>query len=367
MDNFIPFSRPSIGEEEIEAVTEVLKSGWLTVGPKVKEFEEEVKKYTKAHYVVATDSCTSALTIALRSLLVSKAVIPALTFVATANAAYNAFYEVEFCDVGMDGNIDSSKIVSNNQVTVPVHFAGQVCDLEEIKAKSGYVIEDAAHAFGATYKGHYLGATSYSNGACFSFYPTKNMTTVEGGLLITYFPYIDQVGRSLSLHGLSAGHVERYSEISLRSSLNKPMVHMKPGYKANMTDVEASIGIEQLKKLDYFLQPRKKIANIYMDELDGRVKFLDLNGRDHVWHMFVILVEDRDNFIAKMKERGVGAGIHYSPIIPAHPFYQKLTNYQVGDFPVAEYIASHCVSLPLYPSLTNEEVEKVINTVKEIT
>lgn len=355
----IPFSKPSITEEEIQVVSEVLRSGWLTVGDKVKEFEQALREYTGLPGVTATDSCTSSLTMAMISLSgqYQTAVIPALTFIATANAAKKAFLNVEFCDVRMDGNIDDSLLSDRNYLVVPVHFAGQVCDLDSITAKSAYVIEDAAHAIGATYKGKHIGHST--NGACFSFYPTKNMTTIEGGAFITTDTRYSEIIKRLSLHGLESSHINRYE----RSSVSKPIAEMI-GFKANMTNVEAAVGLIQLKRLNSFIEKRKKISEIYRNELKDKVRFLSLNGRDHVWHMVVGLVDNRDDIVFKARQQGVGLGIHYSPIIPAHPVYQEMTNYKRGQFPVAEYIADSCISLPLYNDITDEEVEKVIEVMK---
>lgn len=359
----IPFSKPSITEEEIEAVSEVLKSGWLTVGDKVKEFEQALREYTKISGVCATDSCTSALTMSMLTvndgMRENTAVIPALTFIATANAAYNALYNIEFCDVRMDGNIDDSLLKDRNYLVVPVHFAGQVANINAIKAKSAHVIEDAAHAIGAKYGGNHVGY--YTDGACFSFYPTKNMTTIEGGAFITTDDRYSEIVKRFSLHGLESTHVNRYQ----RSSVAKPVAHMI-GYKANMTNVEAAIGLVQLKRLDSFIEKRRRISKIYQEELSGRIRFLDRGLTDHVWHMVVGLVGLRDLVVERAKERGMGLGVHYSPIIPAHPVYAEMTGYERGQFPVAEYIADHCISLPLYNDITDEEVEKVIEVMKGI-
>jgi len=362
----ISFSKPSITQEEIDEVTKVLNSSWITVGPKVKEFEEALGKYTGHPNVVAVDSCTSALTLsmtAIKSLIgdhceKATVLVPALTFVATANAAYHAGFEIEFGDVDWDGNLNADILKKNYALIVPVHFAGQVCDLKKLSDYGSFIIEDAAHAIGARYEHRHIGAT-YSHGACFSFYPTKNMTTIEGGAFISHFEGLTDKVRKLSLHGLDATHINRYE----RSSLSRPTVGA-PGFKANMTDVEAAIGVVQLKRLNSFITRRKEVASIYYNELSKKARFLSLNGRDHVWHMVVCLVEDRDNLVTKLKEHGIGTGIHYSPIIPAHPFYSEMVGYRKGQFPVAEYIADHCISLPLYNDITDEEVEKVIEVMK---
>lgn len=369
----IPFSKPSITEEEIAEVTKVLNSGWLTVGPKVKEFEQALLNYTKARYVTAVDSCTSALTLALVAISRCNeydgkpiALIPALTFVATANAAYHAGYEVKFTDVGEDGNmLLFGKTPAQFDVAIPVHFAGQVCNLSTIRYSSNVVLEDAAHAIGATYDGFHLGTSEFSDGACFSFYPTKNMTTIEGGAFITYRSDLADTVRTLSLHGLGSAHLDRFN----RSSISKPVVYTNPGYKANMTDVEAAIGIVQLRRLNFFIEKRKRIAKIYKEELKNYLGFLKENGNDHVWHMCVALVTDdrRDEVVSKLRESEIMVGIHYSPTIPEHPFYKNHTGSKITDYPMAKYISDHCMSLPLYYDITDEEVETVIQKVKAIT
>lgn len=359
----IPFSKPSITEEEIQAVVEVLGSSWLTIGPKVKKFEELLAGYTGAQYVAAVDSCTSALTLSLKTVAdligpgPKKALVPALTFVATANAAHHAGFSVEFCDVGDDGNMDVSGLdyYSYCDVVVPVHFAGQVCDLRAI-SKFGDIVEDAAHAIGATYDGVSVGLSDYSLGACFSFYPTKNMTTIEGGAFITSDEGIGNRVKELSLHGFSTDHISRFE----RSSIHKSLV-TTPGYKANMTDVEAAIGIVQLSRLNSFIKNRKKIVQYYNAALPD-IEKLAINGRDHVWHMYIILVpKDRDIFVSKCREKDIMVGIHYSPTIPEHPFYNKGKR-----FPNAERISQRCASLPLYNDMTLDDAERVVEVVKEL-
>lgn len=262
---------------------------------------------------------------------------------------------IEFVDVDLTGNINAMEVPDYVKAIVPVHFAGQYCNMERFPPNK-IVIEDAAHAIGLFSNGH---VGTHSLGSCISFYPTKNMTTIEGGAILTNFIEISETAKKLTMHGLDSSHISRYK----RSSLAKPMAEY-PGYKMNMSDVEAAVGIEQLKKLPYFLLIRKRIAEIYKEELRPYVQMLEVH-EEHVWHMFIILVDNRDKFIDEARNRNIGVGIHYSPIIPAHPYYEQLTGYKVGQFPVAEYISNHCVSLPLYPSMTNSEIEEVIKLVKE--
>lgn len=380
MDDRIPFSRPYIGLEERYAVGRVMDTKWLTIGKEVGDFEHDLGRFCGANHVIATDSCTSALTIALRALAHKLrnerpraplvAMVPALTFVATANAAVHAGYNVAFCDVNKSGNIDVDKLREHPvfpaaSVIVPVHFAGSPCDLYSLWETGIPIIEDAAHALGAKYHGRTVGSNSPSIASCFSFYPTKTITTIEGGAITTSGDDTDLLDcmRALSLHGLGMSHANRYK----RSSLTRPVVgEYGPGYKANMTDIEAAFGREQLKKMDFILTRRRQYARLYADELRGHVEFLDTQHDGHAWHIFVILVDNRNVFASRMTNAGIGVGFHYSPIIPAHPYYRTcMGHYEEGDFPVAEMIASRCVSLPLYPELTEEQLFRVIKTVKE--
>jgi dTDP-4-amino-4,6-dideoxygalactose transaminase len=185
------------------------------------------------------------------------------------------------------------------------------------------------------------------------------MTTIEGGAFATTDDRYFEIVKTYSLHGLGSSHITRYE----RSSVAKPTAEFI-GFKSNMTNVEAAIGVVQLRKLNKFIQKRKSVVEIYKSELKDKIRFLDVNGRDHVWHMIVGLIPFRDFTVARAKALGVNLGIHYSPIIPAHPVYKEMTGYKVGQFPVAEYIADHCISLPLYNDITDEEVDKVIEVMK---
>lgn len=360
----IPFSRPDIRKQELDAVQRVFRSGWLTVGREVQAFESQLAHQLGARHVIAVDSCTSALTLTLRTFDPEpdeRAVVPALTFVATANAAYHAGFEIDFCDVGPDGCIEADQASRSARVVVPVHFAGQACDLKVLWALGLPVVEDAAQALGARFNNRLIGSDSRSVATCFSFYPTKTITTGEGGAVTTPDPELAGRIKTLSLHGLGGAHVQRYE----RSSLSRPTIG-EPGYKANMTDVEAAIGQVQLARLSGFLERRRDIARRYREGLADQVETLSVrNEAEHAWHLFVVLVEDRDAFVERMAAADIGVGVHYSPPLHLHPFYQERYGHAEGDFPVAERISARCVSLPLWPGMSDEQVETVIQAVRQ--
>jgi dTDP-4-amino-4,6-dideoxygalactose transaminase len=361
----VPFSRPSIGPEEHDAVNAVLDSGWLSLGPKAKEFEEALCKYTGARYAVVMDSCTSALTISLRALQRlghTQVTTTPLTYVATANTIELTGLEVKFSDIDEFGNLDA-EAVPISDVIMPVHYAGFTCDIDKLATK-GLVLEDAAHALSATYDGKTrVGNHPNSAGACFSFYATKPCTTGEGGAFVTSNDLLAEGAKVLSLHGLGGDLLHRFE----RSSLDQPIITelWGPGYKGYMSDIAATMGITQLMKLDGFTAKRRKLAHRYIDELWSVVDCVRSDDGNSSWHMFVIHVQDRDNFVLRMKKKGIGVGIHYSPPLHLHPYYRKTYGYSEGDFPKAEYFAAHCVGLPLYPNMTEQEQDKVIKVLRE--
>lgn len=361
----VPFSKPSIGPEEHNAVNAVLDSGWLSLGPKAKEFEDALCEYTGARYAVVMDSCTSALTISLRALQRlghTQVTTTPLTYVATANTIELTGLKLQFSDIDETGNLDASKVPLSD-IIMPVHYAGFTCDMDEL-AKKGLILEDAAHALSATYDGKTrVGNHPSSAGACFSFYATKPCTTGEGGAFVTSNDMLAEGAKVLSLHGLGGDLLHRFE----RSSLDQPIITERwgPGYKGYMNDIAASMGIEQLRKLDGFTAKRRELAHKYIDELWSIVDCVHDTDGNSSWHMFIILVEDRDKFVLRMKKKGIGVGVHYSPPLHLHPYYMKTYGYASGDFPVAESFAAHCVSLPLYPDMTEEEQDKVIDVLRE--
>lgn len=371
----MPYCQPSIGKEEIEAVTDVLKSGWLSMGPKTLEFEEMLANYVGAKYAIAVNSCTAALHLSLVASGAGKedeVITTPFTFASTANVILHARAKPVFVDIKSDTyNIDPGKIenaiTEKTKAIIPVHYAGQPCDLKEIQkiAKNHdlYIIEDAAHAIGAEYEGKKIG--TFGDATCFSFYATKNMTTGEGGAITTEEEELADRIRTLRLHGMSRGAWERYS------SKGEWYYEIEEfGFKYNMTDMQAALGTQQLKKLDKFIKIRRKYARIYSKEL-GKIKGIitpyEMPNTKHVYHLYPILLKnyDRDEFIKKMREANIGCSVHFIPL-HLHPVYKKMFGFKKGDFPNAEWVYEREVSLPLYPKMSEKNVYDVISTVGEI-
>ena len=407
-DTFLPFSLPTIGEEEIAEVMDSLRSGWITTGPKTKQFEEEFREYIGARHAIAVNSCTAGLHIALAALGIGpgdEVIVPTLTFCSTANVVVHLGARPVLVDVGEDFNVTPEAIeraiTSRTRAIIPVHYGGQPCDLDAIYSVAACynlpVVEDAAHAVGAAYHGHKIGSDFLSRGAeeqgsggareprsrsveerltcnvqrvtVFSFYATKNMTTGEGGMITTADDELAERMRLLSLHGMSRDAWKRYT--STGSWYYEVLL---PGYKYNMTDIQAALGIHQLRKLDDFIAIRRRYARMYdegfadMPEVERPIIHSD---RTHTYHLYVIrlnlerLTIDRAQFIEELKALNIGSSVHFIPV-HLHLFYQRAFGYKPGDFPVAERIYERIVSLPLFPKMTEDDVKDVISAVKYI-
>lgn len=387
-DEFLPFALPSIGEAEIFEVVDTLRSGWVTTGPKVKRFEADFTAYTAASHALAVNSCTAGLHMALAALGIGpgdEVIVPALTFCATANVVVHLGATPVLVDIGSDFQIDpiaiEKSISSRTRALMPVHYAGQACDLNaiyEIAAEHKLaIIEDAAHAVGTTYRGKQIGsdqlASAYPNlqrATAFSFYANKNMTTGEGGMITTADAQLATAMRVLSLHGMSKDAWKRYSD---SGSWFYEVV--SAGYKNNMTDIAAALGIHQLRRLDGFICARKRYARIYdaafagLDTLEIPITHPD---RNHVYHLYAIRLNlaslriDRSEFINQLKELKIGASVHFIPL-HLHPFYRDNFGYRRGDLPRAEAIYDTILSLPLYPSMSEKDVNDVIDAVHHIS
>jgi len=372
---FLQYCQPSIGKEEIKEVVNTLKSGWLTMGPKTIEFEKLIAKYLGVKHAIAVNSCTAGLHLSLIALGIGEGdevITTPYTFASTGNVIVHTGAKPVFVDIDRKTyNIDPEKIkkviTQRTKAIIPVHYAGQSCDMKEImkiaKKNNLFVIEDAAHAIGAEYKGKKIGA--FATTTSFSFYVTKNITTGEGGAVTTNADKLANKLRALRLHGISRDTWKRYSE--------KGNWYYKIddcGWKYNMTDIQAALGICQIKKLDRFIKIRRKYAQIYNKELkkiDGIIIPYERSNRKHVYHLYPILLEnyDRDRFIKKMHKKGIGCSVHFIPL-HLHPFYEKTFGVRKGDFPNAEWVYAREVSLPLYPKLSEEEIYSVINCIKSI-
>jgi dTDP-4-amino-4,6-dideoxygalactose transaminase len=376
---FIPFHKPSIGEEEIRSAVETLRSGWLTTGPKVKTFEAEFSRYTGSLYSVAVNSATAALHLALEAVGIKagdEVIVPTMTFTATAEVVLYLGARPVLVDCRTDDlNIDVDRIeaaISNNtKAIVPVHIAGRPCAMDQILSiaqRHGLrVIEDAAHALPASHRGRKVGAIG--DITCFSFYATKTITTGEGGMATTNNPEWANRMRMMSLHGISHDAWDRYTE---KGSWYYEV--LRPGYKYNMTDIAAALGIEQLKKCDDFYQARRRIAERYNEAFADLTEIqVPTCGSDlqHAWHLYIIRLNldrlsiDRQHFIKALNSRRIGTSVHFIPL-HLHPFYKQTFGCQPADFPQASATFERIVSLPIYPAMTEENVSDVIAAMRSL-
>ncbi len=387
--DFLPFALPYLGEEEIQEVVDSLRSGWITTGPKVKKFENEFSEFNGSKHSIAVNSCTAGLHTTLRALDVGpgdEVIVPTLTFCATANVVVHLGARPVLVDIGEDFNVTpeaiEAAITPRTKAIMPVHHSGQACNLEEIAAIAAAhkiaLVEDAAHAVGTIYRGEKIGADSLlkktgSNGikraAVFSFYATKNMTTGEGGMITTSDDDLAERIRLLSLHGMSRDAWKRYS-----SAGSWYYEVLEAGYKYNMTDIQAALGIHQLRRLNDFIHIRQHLAALYdkgfkdVEEIETPLIHTD---RNHVYHLYIIklvldkLKIDRAQFIEKLKEFNIGSSVHFIPV-HRHPFYAEQYGYREGDLPVADELYSRIISLPLYPGMKDDDVRYVIDVVRHL-
>jgi len=375
----VPFALPSIGQEEIDAVTEVMRSGWLTMGAKTFEFERAFAQYVGARFAVAVSSCTAALHLAFEAIgLVSgdEVLVPTTTFTATAETltylgARPVLVDVDPITMNLDPQDARRRVTPRTRAIVPVHLAGQPCDMTEIHRLASEhnlrVVEDAAHALPATYHGRRIG--SISELTAFSFYATKTLTTGEGGMVTTDREALANRIRMMRLHGISRDAWNRYS-----SEGDWYYEVQEAGYKYNFTDLLAAIGMVQLAKCDAMREARRRTATRYSAAFaDNPALEVPAQRNDcaNAWHLYILrLCQDalalgRDDFIRELKARGVGASVHFIPL-HLHPYYQRQFGYRPGDFPQAEAQYRRCLSLPIYPSMREEEVERVIAAVNEV-
>jgi UDP-4-amino-4,6-dideoxy-N-acetyl-beta-L-altrosamine transaminase len=374
-EEFLPYCLPFLDEEDIKEEIDTLKSGWLSTGPKTMKFEELIAEYTGTKHAIAVNSCTAALHLSLIALGVGpgdEVITTPFTFASTGNVIVHVGAKPVFVDIEKDTyNIDPEKIkeaiTPQTKAIMPVHYAGQPCDMEAImriaQKHNLYVIEDAAHAIGAEYQRKKVG--TIGDVTCFSFYATKNMTTGEGGAITTNDNKMADRFRLLRLHGISKDAWKRYSAAG-----HWYYEIEECGWKYNMADIQAALGIHQLKKLDRFIETRRKFVKIYNEEfgkLEGIITPHEKPDVKHVYHLYPILLDafSRDEFIEMMAEKGIGCSVHFIPL-HLHPFYKKRFGFKKSAFPNAEWVYEREVSLPLYPKMSVEDVWRVINAVKEI-
>ena len=382
MPKNLPFALPLISEEEITEVVSTLRSGWLTTGPKTAQFEKQFTEFIGVDYALAVNSATSGLHLALEAVGVGKGdkvITTPYTFTATAEVIRYLGADPVLVDIDPKTfNIDPDKVrevaskYDNIKAIMPVHFAGQSCEMNEIRTiadeHNWKIVEDAAHALPTTWQGEMIG--TLSDITVYSFYVTKTIATGEGGMVVSNNEdYIKRM-KVMRLHGINRDVFDRYTS-------DKPSWFyeiVEPGYKYNMTDIAASLGIHQLKKARAFQERREWMAMQYnkaFADLPLKTPFVAYPDDTHAWHLYVIQLElealdiSRDQFIELMAKEGIGTSVHFIPL-HLHPYWRDYYTYVPEDYPIALDVFNRAVSLPIYPKMTNNDVERVIIAVRKI-
>lgn len=369
----IPYATQWIDDEDINSVISALRSPYLTQGPIVEQFEKALASYCGSKYAVALNSGTSALHAACHAAGIKdggEAITSPITFAASANSVLYCGGKVVFVDVQEDTvNIDPKEIKRNvtkkTKAVIPVHFAGHPCDMKEIqeiaKEHGLSVIEDAAHALGATYKGPKIGSCKYSDMTVLSFHAVKHITTGEGGAVLTNDPGLYEKLLMFRTHGIT-----RDKEKLTNKNEGPWHYEMQDlGFNYRITDFQCALGISQLKRLDRFISRRREIFDMYnkaFKTVEGINIPVEKADSRSPWHIYVIRVNSRGSMFASLREKGILVNVHYMPVY-LHPYYKEL-GYARGLCPKAEEYYSQAITLPLYPKMTNEDVEYVIDAVK---
>lgn len=378
-DTFLVYGSPLISEDEIDEVVDTLRSGWIGTGPKVNEFQERFKEYTGSRSAVALNSCTAALHLSLLASGVGpgdEVITTPMTFCATVNSIIHAGATPVFADCGReDFNIDPKeikrKLTPRTKAILPVHFAGRPCNMDlimKIASENGLkVIEDCAHAIETAIYGKHAG--TFGDFGCFSFYVTKNIITGEGGMVITNSDDDADTIKILGLHGMTKDAWKRFSDEGYK--------HYKvitPGFKYNMMDLQAAIGLKQLAKVEKYWGRREQIWNIYNESFKDLPCFIPApvkKGTRHAYHLYTLLVDidnlkcTRDDILNALTKENIGVGVHYLAL-HTHPYYADTYGLKMGDFPNAEFIGDRTISLPLSAKLTDYDVESVIAAVQKV-
>ena len=379
-DEFLPFSRPSISRAAIDEVVACLESGWITTGPRVKKFEAELKSYFNAPHALALSSATAGLHLALAALQLKpgdEVITTPMTFAATLNTIVLTGGKPVLVDVEPDTyNMDVARlakaITPRTRAIMPVHFAGLPVDLDPLYALADKhelrVIEDAAHAIGTEYKGRRIGA--FGDTQVFSFHPNKNITTGEGGCVVTRDDKMAEQIALLRFHGMDR---EAWNRFGKTGSPHYEII--TPGYKYNMMDIQAALGLHQLPALEGFIRRRTDLAQRYRKLLADWPQWT-LPGTPpyphrHAWHLFAPLINpetagmDRDAFMEGMKQRNIGTGIHYRAV-HLYPYYREHFGFKRGDFPNAESVSDRIVSLPLFPGMSDADQDRAIAAMADL-
>lgn len=382
MSNFLPFALPDIGEEEISEVVDALRSSWITTGPKAKRFESDFKGYLNNDDVeaLAVNSATSGLHLALEAVGIKagdEVIVPTFTFTATAEVvrylgAHPVFVDIDLKTYNIDIKSLEASITEKTKAIIPVHFAGLACDMDKIIALARRydlkVIEDAAHAFPSKYNSNLIGSLD-TDATVFSFYANKTMTTGEGGMLVSKNKDIIERCKIMRLHGISRDAFDRY-----QSKIPAWYYEViEPGFKYNMPDICAALGIEQLKKINLFHEKRVKMASYYnevLKDLPILLPPIPKNISDHAWHLYTIRLNDdvsirRDEFIVKMAEKQIGCSVHFIPL-HKQPIWKNTYQLKSENYPKAEWLYKNIVSIPLYTKMTFDDQKKVVAAIHSL-
>jgi len=379
--NFLIFGKPEILEEDIKEVVDSLRKGWIGSGEKVERFEEIFRKYNCCNNAIAVNSCTAGLFLSLGLLGVKEGdevITTPMTFAPTANViehlkAKPVFVDVEKSTGLIDAEKIEEKISEKTKCILPVHLYGRPCEMDRImeiaKEKELGVLEDCAHAIETEYKGKKTGCIG--DFGAFSFYATKNVTTGEGGMVTTNNDELAEKIKLLRLHGLNSNCLEKFS-----SEEFKPTDVLYAGYKFNLTDLHASLGIHQLERVEKNLKQRKKQAKIYLEEFEktDELILMDYSEKNirHAFHLFTVLLDleklkiDRNHFVQAMKKENIGTGVHFTSLHLAQ-YYREKYNYEKNDFQNSAFISDRTFSLPIGPGLSEEDIMDCVNAVKKIT
>jgi UDP-4-amino-4-deoxy-L-arabinose-oxoglutarate aminotransferase len=377
--NFLPFSRPSISEEDITAVVEVLRSGWLTTGPKAAEFEQAFCDYTGCRSAVALSSATAGMHLVLEALGIGpgdEVITPSMTWVSTVNLIVLAGATPVFVDVDRDTLLVSpesikASLTDSTKLIVPVHFAGAPVDIEPIRklaaSKNVFLVEDAAHALGTQYKEQRIGCRGDS---IFSFHPIKNITTGEGGMFCSDDLELADCVRRLKFHGLGVDAYDR----NMQGRSPQAEV-LEPGYKYNMMDISAALGITQLARVEEFNSRRTELAGRYRQLLTEIDEIIPLSDPPypvkHAWHLFIVRLDtdkaglSRDDFMRELKQRNIGTGLHFRAV-HLQKYYRESMGMRKGMLPNTEWNSDRICSLPLFPDMMEDDIGDVVNAIKNV-
>jgi UDP-4-amino-4-deoxy-L-arabinose-oxoglutarate aminotransferase len=376
---FLPFSRPSISEDDIDAVGEVLRSGWITTGSKCAEFEQTFSKYVGCAGSIALSSATGGMHLLLHAMGIGpgdEVITPSMTWVSTVNLILLSGATPVFADIDRDTLMVSKEsieayITDKTRLIVPVHFAGAPADMDPIRLmaldKDIPLVEDAAHALGTEYRWNKIGCIGTS---IFSFHPIKNITTGEGGMFCSDDQELLTRIRRLKFHGLGVDAYDRRTQ-----GRNPQAQVLEPGYKYNMTDISAVLGLKQLAKIDWFNNRRDELAMLYRERLAGLDEILPLADPrypfKHAWHLFIVRLDtdkagiSRDDFMSELKKRNIETGLHFRAV-HSHKYYAQSMDYRCGRLPNTEWNSDRILSLPLFPDMTEKDVGDVVEAIKDV-